>query len=102
MMLRRSFESCHQLCGRQIILRQCRELSRRPDGRYLAIIQDEYAPVEAPHNARVEYREVMLLDEYGARAFARSTHDEWLRAIGEGQGARQGDDVRTTTGAQAA
>ena len=102
MMLRRSFESCHQLCGRQIILRQYRELSRRPDGRYLAMIQDEYEPVEAPDHARIEHREVMLLDEYGARAFARSTHDEWLRAIGEGQGARQGDDVQTTTGAQAA
>jgi hypothetical protein len=102
MMLRRSFESRHPLCGRQIILRQCRELSRRPDGQYVAIIQDEYVPAEAPHNARVEHREVVLLDEHSARAFARSTHDEWLRAIDGGEGAGQRDDVPTTAGAQAA
>jgi hypothetical protein len=100
MMLRRSFESCHQPCGR--VLRQCQELSRRPDGGYLAIIQNEYVPAEAPYDARVERREVLLLDEHDARAFARLIDAEWLRAIDGGESARQRDDIREKAGAQAA
>jgi hypothetical protein len=99
-MLSRSFESRHPLSPRQILW-QRRELSRRPDGLFLAVVQDEYATADEPYGRRVERREAMLLDRRGACAFARATYGEWLEAIERGEDEKR-NDMGTAIDPQAA